>query len=120
MPNDPETVLARRYGDCKDAATLLMALLAAKAIEGEAALVNTAPAYGLNEVPTVGTFNHVIVYLPQLDLYADPTVPSSGMLIGRSGTCGAVPVRSTMSSLPRTVIVTASGRSRRDGSASSR
>ena len=39
------------------------------------------------------------------------TVPSSGMLIGLSGTCGAVPVRSTVSSSPATVIVTAIGRS---------
>ncbi len=38
------------------------------------------------------------------------TVPTSGMLIGRS-TCGAVPSRSTCRSLPRTVTATSIGRS---------
>ena len=51
---------------------------------------------------------------------ATSTVPSRGMLIGRSGTCGAVPMRSTTSSLPRTVIATHNGRFFRDASLSSR
>ena len=41
---------------------------------------------------------------------AQSTVPSNGMLIGRSFTCGAVPVRSTVISSPSTMSVTTIGR----------
>ncbi|HKD28651.1 MAG TPA: DUF3857 domain-containing transglutaminase family protein, partial [Xanthobacteraceae bacterium] len=41
VPNPPETVIANRYGDCKDVATLMSALLAAKGIASEYALINT-------------------------------------------------------------------------------
>jgi len=51
---------------------------------------------------------------------AQSTVPSSGMLIGLSAICGAVPVRSTVRQSPATVIVTTSGKSFRLGSGSSR
>jgi Domain of Unknown Function with PDB structure (DUF3857)/Transglutaminase-like superfamily len=81
VPNAPETVIANRYGDCKDVATLMMALLTAKGIASEYALINTNPVYQLNTTPQLGAFNHVIVYLPDLDLYADPT--SAVSFVGR-------------------------------------
>jgi transglutaminase-like putative cysteine protease len=81
VPNPPETVIANRYGDCKDVATLMSALLAAKGIASEFALINTNPVYQLDATPLVGSFNHVIVYLPELDLYADPTAAVS--FVGR-------------------------------------
>jgi transglutaminase-like putative cysteine protease len=81
VPNPPETVIANRYGDCKDVATLMGALLAAKGIASEYALINTNPVYRLDASPLVGAFNHVIVYLPDLDLYADPTAAVS--FVGR-------------------------------------
>ncbi len=81
VPNPPETVIANRYGDCKDVATLMSALLAAKGIASEYALINTNPIYQLDATPLVGSFNHVIVYLPEFDLYADPTVAAS--FVGR-------------------------------------
>ena len=77
VPNAPEAVIANRYGDCKDVATLMSALLAAKGIASEYALINTNPIYQLDATPQVGAFNHVIVYLPELDLYADPTAAVS-------------------------------------------
>jgi transglutaminase-like putative cysteine protease len=64
VPNAPEAVIAN--GDCKDVATLMSALLAAKGIANEYALINTNPIYQLDETPQVGAFNHVIVYLPEL------------------------------------------------------
>jgi hypothetical protein len=67
------TVLANRYGDCKDHAALLEALLAAIGIDSTGALVNSGNAYRLPEVPTLGVFNHMITYVPALDLYLDPT-----------------------------------------------
>jgi hypothetical protein len=81
VPNPPETVIANRYGDCKDVATLMSALLAAKGIASEYALINTNPVYQLDATPLVGSFNHVIVYLPEFDLYADPTAAAS--FVGR-------------------------------------
>jgi hypothetical protein len=81
VPNPPETVIANRYGDCKDVATLMSALLAAKDIASEYALINTNPVYQLDATPLVGSFNHVIVYVPEFDLYADPTVAAS--FVGR-------------------------------------
>jgi len=81
VPNPPETAIANRYGDCKDVATLMSALLAAKGIASEYALINTNPVYQLDATPLVGSFNHVIVYLPEFDLYADPTVAAS--FVGR-------------------------------------
>src|SRR5207247_944887 len=51
---------------------------------------------------------------------ATSTVPTNGILIGRSATCAAVPVRSTTRSLPLTVKVTTIGRFRRLGLGSSK
>ena len=60
-------------GDCKDHTTLLQALLAVKGIASTPVLINSGDAYTLPEVPAVDIFNHVINYVPSLDLYADST-----------------------------------------------
>lgn len=73
VPHPATSVLANRYGDCKDHAALLQALLAAVDMPASAALVNGDDAYRLPGVPTLGVLNHVIVYLPQLQLFLDPT-----------------------------------------------
>jgi transglutaminase-like putative cysteine protease len=67
-----ETV-KNRYGDCKAHVALMAALLAARGIESEPVLIRINLArYTLPDVP-VPAFNHVILYLPQFGLYADPT-----------------------------------------------
>lgn len=76
VPHSATSVLVNRYGDCKDHATLLEALLAASGIEATTALVNNGDAYRLPAVPTLGVLNHAIVYLPSLQLYLDPTAES--------------------------------------------
>ncbi len=73
VPHPAASVLTNRYGDCKDHAVLLQALLAASGIPSSAALVNGDDAYRLPAVPTLGVLNHVIVYVPQLQLFLDPT-----------------------------------------------
>ncbi len=73
VPHPAASVLANRYGDCKDHAVLLQALLAASGIPSSAALVNGDDAYRLPAVPTLGVLNHVIVYVSQLQLFLDPT-----------------------------------------------
>ena len=58
----------------------MSALLAAKGIASEAALINLGNAYALPDPPTLTVLNHVIVYLPDFDLYDDPT--ASGAAFG--------------------------------------
>lgn len=67
-----ESVLAARYGDCKAHATLLKALLAAQGIKADLVVVNSAPRYRITQVATQN-FDHVIIYVPELDQYLDPT-----------------------------------------------
>ncbi|RDZ28649.1 DUF3857 domain-containing transglutaminase family protein [Lysobacter silvisoli] len=73
VPRDQEFVLDNRIGDCKDHATLLQALLAAKGVEATQALVNAGSVYELPDLPVVSSVNHVINYLPGMDLYLDAT-----------------------------------------------
>jgi transglutaminase-like putative cysteine protease len=74
VPNDTHTILSRGFGDCKDHAVLLAALLAAKGIDSEQVLINVGAVYERPKTPTLQAFNHVIVYVPALDRYLDPTV----------------------------------------------
>ncbi len=82
VPRDLSFVLDNKMGDCKDHATLLQALLAARGIKSTQALVNAGSVYRLPKIPVVSTVNHVISYLPGLDLYLDSTSDSTpfGML----------------------------------------
>ncbi|MFM9435549.1 transglutaminase-like putative cysteine protease [Janthinobacterium sp. CG_23.3] len=73
VPQAAGEVLARRYGDCKDQAALLQALLGAAGIDSTGALLNNGNVFQLPGVPTLGIFNHIITYVPGLDLYLDPT-----------------------------------------------
>jgi transglutaminase-like putative cysteine protease len=82
VPRDLPVILDNKMGDCKDHATLLQALLAARGIESTQALVNAGSVYGLPRIPVVSNVNHVINYLPQFDLFVDSTSDSTpfGML----------------------------------------
>lgn len=73
VPRDLDFVIGNRMGDCKDHATLLQALLAAKGIPSTQALINAGSAYKLQKVPVVAMINHVINYVPSLNLYLDST-----------------------------------------------
>ncbi len=76
VPHAAQTVLDNRYGDCKDHVALLEALLSAAGIKSTPALLNLGNAYVFPKVPTLGVLNHVITYVPSLDLYLDSTDPS--------------------------------------------
>src|SRR5262245_5104837 len=73
VPNDTATILKNRYGDCKDHVTLMAALLAAKDIASEHVLVNSGSIYDFNDVLAPRFLNHVMLYLPELKVYDDPT-----------------------------------------------
>jgi transglutaminase-like putative cysteine protease len=73
VPHDAALVLKNRMGDCKDRSTLLLALLAVKGIAATSVLINAGNAYTLPEVPSIQVFNHVLTYIPSLNVYADST-----------------------------------------------
>lgn len=73
VPHSAEQVLANRYGDCKDYVTLFTALLAAKGIEAQTAIVSLGNSYWTSKLPLLPNFNHVIAYIPSLGVWADLT-----------------------------------------------
>ena len=73
VPHEAQSILDNRYGDCKDHVTLLEALLSSVGIASSPALINSDDAYKLPELPTPGIFDHVITYIPSLNLYLDST-----------------------------------------------
>jgi transglutaminase-like putative cysteine protease len=77
IANDPAEVLKHRYGDCKDHATLMAALLAVKGITGELVLINQGDVFTLPQVVAPSYFNHMIVYLPEFHTYDDPTTATA-------------------------------------------
>ena len=85
VPHDASQTLKNRYGDCKDHATLMRALLRAKGIAADYVLINAGnKIYRSFEVPIL-SFDHMILYLPEFSLYADPTAATAslGVLPGR-------------------------------------
>lgn len=72
-PHAASQVLATHYGDCKDHVMMLEALLAAKGIASNPALIAAGGPYVISRVPSAFYFNHVITYIPEFRLYADST-----------------------------------------------
>ncbi|MCP4664374.1 MAG: DUF3857 and transglutaminase domain-containing protein, partial [bacterium] len=75
VPRPPAETIQRKYGDCKDKAALLVALLRTAGIPAYLALLNTGPGKDLDpELPGFGAFNHAIVHAPGAsELWIDPT-----------------------------------------------
>jgi len=63
-------------GDAKDRATQLQAMLAAVDIDSTPALVNGANAYKLPDAPVLAVLDHMMLYVPALDLFVDPAAAS--------------------------------------------
>ncbi|MGA2206410.1 MAG: DUF3857 domain-containing protein, partial [Terracidiphilus sp.] len=65
VPHDPAETLAKKYGDCKDKATLLVAMLRAAGIPANVALLNAESRMDVaTDLPGMGMFDHAIVYVP--------------------------------------------------------
>ena len=73
VPRDTDFVLDNKIGDCKDYATLMQSLMAARGIKSEQALINSGNSYRLPKVPLVMAVNHVINFVPSLNLFFDAT-----------------------------------------------
>lgn len=69
---------ARRFGDCKDKASLLVALLREAGIAADIALVRTQRLGEIDAQPaSASIFDHSIVYVPEFDLWLDGTAEFS-------------------------------------------
>ena len=65
VPQTPSTVLSRHYGDCKDKAALLVAMLRAAKIPAYMALLTPGRTEDVRPtLPGFGSFTHAIVYAP--------------------------------------------------------
>ncbi len=65
VPHDPAETLAQKYGDCKDKATLMVAMLRAAGIPAYVALLSVETRMDVPaDLPGMGLFNHAIVYVP--------------------------------------------------------
>src|SRR5207245_1560149 len=78
-PYPVSQVYARRFGDCKDKASLMVALLRAAGIPAELALVRTTRMGAVEpSLPSIAIFNHAVVYLPAQDMWLDGTAEYAG------------------------------------------
>jgi tetratricopeptide (TPR) repeat protein len=65
QPQNPSEILKRHYGDCKDKAAFLVAMLRASGIPANLALLDTGPGLDVNpDLPGMNQFDHAIVYVP--------------------------------------------------------
>ncbi|MBN2419960.1 MAG: DUF3857 domain-containing protein [Deltaproteobacteria bacterium] len=74
VPRDANTIIQTGYGDCKDKVVLLNALLSAKGIKSAPVLINSGDVYWQPDVALpLGIYDHAITYLPDFDMFVDPT-----------------------------------------------
>jgi len=75
IPNSPAETLTRKYGDCKDKAVLVVAMLRAAHIPAYVALLSVGARQDVvPDLPGMGMFDHAIVYVPgNPDMWIDAT-----------------------------------------------
>jgi transglutaminase-like putative cysteine protease/tetratricopeptide (TPR) repeat protein len=73
-------VVQRGFGDCKDKASLLYAMLEAAGVDARIVLVRTRRNGAVEDLPaSLAVFDHAIAYVPALDRYIDGTAEHSGI-----------------------------------------
>ena len=66
-PYRVDRVLARRFGDCKDKASLIHAMLKVAGVDSRLVLLRMRHLGAIGEEPaSLAAFNHAIVYVPQV------------------------------------------------------
>ena len=72
-------IFARGFGDCKDKATLIVTMLNSLGIKATPVVVRTANKGSIEDRPaSLAPFDHMIAYVPSLDLYLDGTAEYTG------------------------------------------
>jgi tetratricopeptide (TPR) repeat protein len=78
-PYPVETILARRFGDCKDKASLMHAMLESLGIDSRLTLLRMKRLGAIEEAPaSLAVFNHAILYIPAHHLFLDGTAEFHG------------------------------------------
>jgi tetratricopeptide (TPR) repeat protein/transglutaminase-like putative cysteine protease len=78
-PRRSVQTVSRGWGDCKDKAAVIVAMLAELDIDATMVLVRTGHRGRFrSEVASLAPFDHAIAYVPELDLYLDGTAEYSG------------------------------------------
>ena len=78
-PYPVETILSRAFGDCKDKASLMYALLQALHIDSRLVLLRMKRLGALQDLPaSLAVFNHAILYVPKYELFLDGTAEFHG------------------------------------------
>jgi hypothetical protein len=78
-PYRVDRILARRFGDCKDKASLIHAMLKLAGVDSRMVLLRMRNLGTLSEEPaSLAAFNHAIVFVPKYQLYLDGTAEFHG------------------------------------------
>jgi len=78
-PYRVDRVLSRRFGDCKDKASLIVAMLKVAGVDARLVLLRMRSLGALTSEPaSLAAFNHAIAYVPALDLFLDGTAEFHG------------------------------------------
>jgi hypothetical protein len=72
-------IFSRGFGDCKDKATLIVTMLGALGVKATPVVVRTANRGAIETAPaSLAPFDHMIAYVPSLDMYLDGTAEYTG------------------------------------------
>ncbi|MGI5863203.1 MAG: DUF3857 domain-containing protein [Myxococcales bacterium] len=78
-PYKVDKVLARRFGDCKDKASLMHSMLRVAGIDSRLVLLRMRRLGRLKPYPaSLAVFDHAILYVPKYDLFLDGTAELHG------------------------------------------
>ncbi len=78
-PYRVDRVLARRFGDCKDKASLIHTMLKVAGVDSRMVLLRMRTLGSLVEEPaSLAAFNHAIVYIPKYEMFLDGTAEFHG------------------------------------------
>jgi transglutaminase-like putative cysteine protease/Flp pilus assembly protein TadD len=113
VPHLPSETLARKYGDCKDKASLLVAMLRVAGMPAYIAVLNGGSREDVvPDLPGMGMFDHAIVFVPgDPDLWIDATDEYARVGELPNGDQGrlALVVRSESASLTQTPVTSSAG-----------
>src|SRR5205823_1597140 len=87
-------IFARGFGDCKDKATLIVTMLKEAGVDATPVMVRTNLRGDIETTPpSLAVFDHMIAYVPSMDLYLDGTAEDHGSTELPSMDRGALAVR---------------------------